>query len=118
LDVIRFSWQTIKSNALNRIDQLLEYLAHDPDDPFNLYALALEYQKTDQQKALDLFEKLLAVHETYVPTYYHAGKLLIDMEEIDKAKAVLQKGIKVAEHQGDHKAVRELRNAFGEIEFD
>lgn len=103
---------------MNRIDQLTEYLAQDPGDPFNLYALALEYQKTDPKKALELFEKLLTIHETYVPTYYHAGKLLVNLDEIDKAKAVFQKGMKVAEHQGDHKAVRELRNAFGEIEFD
>jgi tetratricopeptide (TPR) repeat protein len=112
------SGPTHKSSAMNRIDQLIDYLAQDPDDPFNLYALALEYQKADRQKALELFDKLLTVHETYVPTYYHAGKLLIELEEMDRAKAVLEKGIKVAEHQGDHKAVRELRNAFGEIEFD
>lgn len=103
---------------MDRIELLKEFLAQDPDDPFNRYALALEYLKTDSRKALELFEQLMESYEGYIPTYYHAGKLLSDLEETERAKQVFQKGIKLAEAAGDAKAARELKNAYSEIEFD
>lgn len=53
-----------------RIKLLEQYVEDDPNDPFNLYALALEYQKQNPAKAGKLFELLLAKHPDYLPTYY------------------------------------------------
>jgi tetratricopeptide (TPR) repeat protein len=103
---------------VTRLEQLLEFLNEDPKDPFNIYAVALEYQKTDTKKALEFFELLLRDHEDYIPTYYHAGKLFVEMEELEKAKQVFRKGIDISESRGDENAFRELRNAYAEIEFD
>jgi lipoprotein NlpI len=37
---------------MTRLEQLHQFLQEDPADPFNLYALAIEYQKTDIPHAL------------------------------------------------------------------
>jgi hypothetical protein len=60
-----------------RLDTLLQFYKEEPDDPFNIYALAMEYQKTDVKKALDHFALLLQNHDSYLPTYYQAAKLLL-----------------------------------------
>jgi len=103
---------------VTRLEQLLHFLHEEPQDPFNIYVVALEYQKTDNLKALEFFELLLKDHTEYLPTYYHAGKLLVELEKIERAKEVFRKGIDIAQFRNDEKAFRELRNAYAEIEFD
>ncbi|HMG92453.1 MAG TPA: hypothetical protein VK589_20485, partial [Chryseolinea sp.] len=71
----------------SRIQQLEAFVKEDPHDPFNLYALALEYSKSDVRKAVESFNQLLNEHADYVPTYYHLGKLYVDISENEKALA-------------------------------
>ena len=40
----------------SRIEQLKQFAKEDPNDPFNKYALALEYQKTDARKGIGNFQ--------------------------------------------------------------
>lgn len=101
-----------------RLEQLLAYYEEDPKDPFNIYGLALEYQKTDLQQAEKYFNLLLKDHEGYVPTYYHAAKLYQELGQRDKAIAVYEKGILVATHAQNFKAARELRSAYDELMFE
>jgi lipoprotein NlpI len=100
-----------------RLDILLQFYNDDPNDPFNSYALAIEYLKSDFTKAQHYFEKLLSEHEYYVPTYYHAAKLYQDLGEVDKAMSVYEKGIAVAKSQNDTKAAKELKSAYDEMMF-
>lgn len=102
----------------SRLTQLEEFYNQDPDDPFNIYALALEYQKVDIQKTRNLFELLLTKFPTYIPTYYHAGKLYESLNLRDDALKVFQKGIDEAKRANDTKAVRELQSAYNELLFD
>jgi tetratricopeptide (TPR) repeat protein len=102
---------------MSRIHQLLKFLEEEPNDPFNIYALALEYQKIDSQKALTFFQLLTDEHADYVATYYHLGKLHEEMGNKDKAISVLETGIEKARACGDHKTLRELQSALGEIQF-
>jgi tetratricopeptide (TPR) repeat protein len=102
----------------SRLDQLLFYYKEDPDDPFNLYALALEYQKSDLIKAREYFDMLLGQHENYVPTYYHAAKLYQNLQQRDKAIALYEKGISIAKKHQDTKAARELQSAYQELMFE
>jgi uncharacterized protein HemY len=104
--------------SLSRLSLLEQYYREDPNDPFNLYALALEYQKTDTSKSRDLFEKLLTEHSSYLPTYYHAAKLFADVNEPAKAKSVYENGIALARGSQDHKALRELQSAYNEFLFE
>jgi tetratricopeptide (TPR) repeat protein len=99
-----------------RIEQLEQFVKDDPDDPFNIYALALEYQKFDIPKALSLFQQLTNSHAEYVPTYYHLAKVFEATGNTSEALQTLEKGIAVARHAGDHKAARELQSALAELE--
>jgi len=101
-----------------RLHQLLKFLEEDPKDPFNVYAVALEYLKIDPQRSVPFFELLMDRHAEYVPSYYHYAKLLIEMSESERAKKILQKGIEVANARGEFKAAKEMQNALMEIEFD
>ena len=42
-----------------RLKILLEYLADEPNEPFNIYAVAMEYLNKDNEEALFYLEKLL-----------------------------------------------------------
>jgi tetratricopeptide (TPR) repeat protein len=101
-----------------RVDQLLSYYKEDPDDPFNLYALALEYLKSDLRKAREFFDLLLLHHEGYIPTYYHAARLYQDLNQRDKAIIIYEKGIVLAKKLQDTKAARELQSAYDELMFE
>ena len=87
--------------ANNRLEKLLQFLAEDPNDPFTLYALATEYKKEDNEKALEYFEKLLTDHKDYVGTYYHTAALYDELGDKDNAKITYQKGMKVAREAGN-----------------
>ena len=100
-----------------RLDTLLQHYHEDPLDPFNIYALAIEYQKSDIEKALYYFDKLLREHALYVPTYYQAAKLLQETGSIQRAIEVYEKGIAVARSQNEMKAARELQSAYDELTF-
>jgi tetratricopeptide (TPR) repeat protein len=100
-----------------RLDTLLQFYKDDPSDPFNIYALALEYQKSDRAKAKIYFEKLLTEHPEYVPTYYHAAKLYQDLGDVEKAISTYEKGIAIAKEKNELKAARELQSAYDELMF-
>ena len=101
-----------------RLHQLLKFLEEDPRDPFNLYAVALEYVKIEPEKSIPFFELLLERHSDYIPSYYHYAKVLAELQQIDKAKKILQTGIGVATKGGDAKAAKEMQNMLNELEFD
>lgn len=102
---------------MSRLHQLLQFLEEDHNDPFNIYALALEYQKLDSEKALTFFNALLESHADYVPTYYSLGKLYEELDEKEKAIETFENGIVKARNQNDFKTMRELQNALNEIQF-
>lgn len=101
-----------------RLKTLLKFYEEDPNDPFNLYGLALEYQKSDLQKSDELFSKLLQDFPDYVPSYYHAAKLKIELKQHEAALSIYKKGIEVAKQQNEKKAEQELRSAYDELLFE
>ncbi len=98
-----------------RIEILKQYIVDEPNDPFNVYALATEYVKEEPLTALSYFEKLLEKHPDYLGTYYQAGKLYQAFQETEKAKATFEKGIALAFQQQKSKTLNELRSALNEI---
>ncbi len=102
----------------HRIALLLQYYDEDPDDPFNLYALATEYKNEAPQKSLSYFELLLDKHPDYVPTYYHLALLYVDLDEAEKAKYVFEKGIDKATAMKETLLLRELNSAYNEFMMD
>jgi tetratricopeptide (TPR) repeat protein len=101
-----------------RLAQLFAFLEEDPADPFNLYAIATEYLKTDALQALHYYEKLLNEHPGYVPTYYHAASVYAQMGNREKAKETYEKGIQVSLQQNIRHAHRELQSAYNRFMED
>lgn len=102
----------------SRLDTLLEYYKAEPNDPFTIYALALEYSRFDQEKTQEFFDLLLKDHEQYLPAYYHAALYYRDHGKREKAISIYKKGIQLAESQHEAKALRELRSAYDEMLFE
>jgi tetratricopeptide (TPR) repeat protein len=103
---------------VERLQKLLELQKSDPHDPFILYAIALEYQKFDLAKALQLLDELMHKHPDYLPTYYQAAVLYADSGNYEKAKATCEQGIEVAKSQNNQHARQELQNAYNNFLFE
>ena len=99
-----------------RIKMLEQFVAEDPTDPFNKYALALELLKTDKPRAKIIFDELIILKPDYVPTYYQAALLNIEMELTEEATKIIKQGIVEAKKQNNLKAANELRSLLDEIE--
>ncbi|HKG07122.1 MAG TPA: tetratricopeptide repeat protein [Pedobacter sp.] len=96
-----------------RLAKLLEFLESDPNDPFVLYALATEYNTSqDTERALEYYNKLVKEHPDYVGTYYHLGKLLEKNNNSEQALSIYQKGMAVARNKRDMHAFSELQGAY------
>lgn len=94
----------------NRVELLQQTLQANPDDRFARYALALELSSSDPpDEAWPHFEYLLKHHADYSPTYFQAGKFLIQQKRRDEARRVLAEGIEVAGRQGNRHAQSELQ---------
>lgn len=102
----------------DRLKHLQKFTEDDPGDPFNWYALALEYLHSDPAEAMKLFDKLLLEFEDYLPSYYMSATQWAYQGNIEKAAGVFRKGIRVAERQRDTRTASELRSGLEEILFE
>jgi len=103
---------------IDRVKELLNYMEKEPNDPFNLYALALEYQNQDKEKASFYFNKLLIEHKDYLPTYYHAALFFASAEQLQKADNIFSEGIELAKTHNNFHAKKELENAYLNFQFE
>lgn len=103
---------------MTRLEQLLRFAQDEPNDPFNIYAVAIEYLKLDSTKALPFFETLVKDHPDYLPTYYTFGKMLQQEKDFTRAKLLFEKGIEQGVASKNTKAVGELKNALTELAFE
>ena len=103
---------------MTRLEQLQQFYDQDPADPFNLYALGLEYQKSDVDQAAACFESIIKTRPDYLAVYYTLGKLYIEMNKPGQATPVFEAGIEQARRQQATKVMRELKSALDELLFD
>ncbi|MCG8323858.1 MAG: tetratricopeptide repeat protein [Cytophagales bacterium] len=101
-----------------RLKQLFDFLEHDPEDSFTIYAIALEYLQENQEKAKEYLDILLEKHPDYLPTYYQAALLYQSMNEDKKAINIFEKGIELAQKTNSLMTKRELQNALNELLFE
>lgn len=101
-----------------RLDKLKQFTEEEPDDPFNWYALAMEYLKFDRSRALEILNELIRNHPSYLPTYYQAGLLQAAHGNPDEARRILEHGWTLAQKQQDGKTARELRAAIEALDED
>jgi tetratricopeptide (TPR) repeat protein len=96
-----------------------EMLKTQPNDPFLIYAAALEYKKSgDIEKSIDLMRKLYIEQPEYLATYYQLGKLLEDTNELEEAIKIYKAGREVAKAQKDLKTLSELSEALMILDED
>ena len=93
---------------------LKKFIEDDPTDPFNCYALALEYIENEPMKARDLLLKLIEENPTYLPAYYQAATLLIELGQSEAAVPIINQGIAEAKKQNENKTLIELRSLLDE----
>jgi tetratricopeptide (TPR) repeat protein len=101
----------------NKIAELLQLQKEDPNDPFFIYALALEYEKENNlKKCFAQFEFLLSNHPDYAGTYLKYAQLLIENNNEELAKTILEKGINLAQKLNKSKMKGELLQLLEDIE--
>jgi tetratricopeptide (TPR) repeat protein len=96
----------------DRVKMLEQFARDDPKDPFPLYALALEHQTDEPQKACGYFELTLALDSQYLPAYYPYATLLIRCGDNDQARDIFTRGINLARLQHELKTLAELKSAY------
>ena len=101
-----------------RINLLKKFIEEEPNNPFNRYALAMEYYEGDPEESLKTLRSLLVDQPNYLPTYFKVAHLLWDEEMWEEADDAFQNGIKLAEEQDDQKASLELKSAYQNFQFD
>lgn len=102
----------------DRLNKLQQFLKEEPNDPFNLYAVATELATEDIEQAMPYFQKLLNDHPEYVATYYHAAAALTELDRLEEAKEVYEKGIRICEANNESFALRELKVAYQNFLFE
>lgn len=96
----------------SRLEQLELLASKDPGDPFVQYAIALEYVSSDRlEEAAGILERLMEASPDYSAGYHQAGRVYERLDRDDEARRCYEKGIVVADRQGDTKDLEEMREA-------
>jgi tetratricopeptide (TPR) repeat protein len=102
-----------------RLEQLKALASERPNDAFTLFALAKEYQKSENFKqSLLYYREIVKIQPDYVGTYYHLGKLLEQENQEKEALEIYRKGIEIAQKIQDLHALSELKNAHLNLEIE
>ena len=101
---------------MDRIAQLNEILALDPDNAFARYGLAMEYSNANEvEPALREFASLLVGHPDYVAGYFMAAQMLERCGRTADARQFLTDGIGAAERSGNTHARGEMEGMLAEL---
>uniref|UniRef100_UPI0040485425 tetratricopeptide repeat protein n=1 Tax=Algoriphagus sp. TaxID=1872435 RepID=UPI0040485425 len=103
---------------LDRIELLKGYCKEEPENPFNFYALALEYREFEKAEAAKLFNYVVGSFPNYLPVFFPAAHFFYDEGELQKAKKLFESGIALALLLKDEKAKKELANAYQNFLLD
>ncbi len=101
---------------MGRIEQLREFIATSPKDPFPRYGLAIELKNGGQlDEASKAFAELMQLFPDYTAAYLHAGNVLVALGRKDEAARVYRTGIEASTRKRDTHAKGELEAALVEL---
>jgi tetratricopeptide (TPR) repeat protein len=103
---------------LDRIQLLKTYIQEEPENPFNYYALGLEFKEKDPLEASKMFDYVLEKFPNYLPVYFPSAHFFFELDQLEKAKHIFETGIQLATSQQEEKALKELRNAYQNFLFE
>lgn len=96
---------------MSRKAQLLAMIEADPNDPFLIYALALEVAKEGNiAEAIKTLEALKMSHPDYLGLYHQLAQWQLQSERYDEGLETLSEGIIIAKDQGNLKASNEMKD--------
>lgn len=107
----------LPATSTPRMRQLQQMLQRQPDDPFLLYGLAMEYKKADEpHRALEYFDHVLRRDPNYCYAYYQRAQVHEALGDTEAAKRALREGIEAARRSGDGHALSEIEAALALLE--
>lgn len=99
-----------------RLAHLEKLVSAGTQDPFVIYALAMEYQREARMnESLEVFERVISEHPTYLPSYLMAGNAWAKEGDSEKARATYLAGISQAKAAGDAHTQGEIEDALAEL---
>ena len=102
---------------MDRLATLLIMMRNKPDDPFLIFALALEYKSLDNQaESKVFFERLVNEFPDYFPTYYQYGKMEEENGNSEHALTLYETGLQKAKAANEMKTARELQQAIDTLD--
>ncbi|HMQ01291.1 MAG TPA: tetratricopeptide repeat protein [Cyclobacteriaceae bacterium] len=101
-----------------RVKNLENMIAENPDDPFLHYALALEFLSSNPEKTWVMLLDLQKRFPNYLPSYYQAAHLAMKFGSKEQVNDLFKLGIELAENQKDNKALLELKAALQNYLFE
>lgn len=100
-----------------RMQQLQQMLQREPDDPFLVYGLAMEYKKAGQgEQAIEHFNRVLQLDPGYCYAHHQIGLIHESTGDLDAARAAYRAGVEAARKKGDAHAEGEIGAALEMIE--
>ncbi|HWO01761.1 MAG TPA: tetratricopeptide repeat protein [Blastocatellia bacterium] len=100
-----------------RREMLEEFVSEDPNDSFSRYALALELEKADSRvEAATALREVISRDSDYVAAYYHLGRILAHLDEVQEARAVYRRGLAAAIEANDQRARSEIQEALDALD--
>src|SRR5947209_19877445 len=98
--------------ASPRMLQLRKLLDKEPNDPFLLYGIALEYRKAgDLPAAIEHLDRVIALDPGYCYAYHQKGLAYEQGGDVEAAKGAYRDGIEAARKKGDLHAAQEIEGA-------
>ena len=93
----------------SRREKIEAMLKLEPQDQFLRYGLACEYDSEERfEEGLKLFQGLMADRPPHVASFLRGAQLLVKLDRIADARAVLRTGIEAARQQGEAHAAGEM----------
>lgn len=102
-----------------RLDALKKFLEDEPADPFNHYAVALEYAaQKEYATAIRGLERLIDLDPDYIPAYHQLASMYSLQDRRVDAIGMYARGIGAATRVGDRHAAEEMSEALAELESE
>ena len=92
-----------------RREKIEAMLQAEPRDEFLRYSLACEFDNEERfDESLTLFQGLMADQPPHVASFLRGAQLLVKLDRIAEARAVLRTGIEAARERGEAHAAGEM----------
>lgn len=104
---------------MSRLEQLHKLYAIDPSDADVPYMIAQELAKDGRaEEAVEWYGRCLECEPDYLYAYFHKGKTLEGIGELEVAVATLEAGLARAKAMQDAKAIGELGEYLTQLQHE